>query len=118
MPKKLHRGPPTRRSERLATTTPAETATRLAEDMPEEPLEAGGSNHSTPTLPTQCAEEPVLASVEKDNDQPSPQDEETEQNQSSSDSDDEFGDLLLSPTVVPVLEPYQPNNISEPVIDI
>ena len=118
MANKLPRGPPTRRSERLATTTPAKTATRLAEDMPEEPLEASGIDHSTTALPTQSAEEPILASVEKDNDQPSPKDEETEQSQHSSDSDDESTDLPPSPKVAPVPDPRQPDNMSAPAMNI
>jgi hypothetical protein len=78
MPKKLHRGPPTRQSERLAKTTPSPDLSRLAKDMPEEPSKVCGTDYPAPTLPETSAEESITTSIEE-NDHPSQDEEDSAQ---------------------------------------
>src|SRR6202165_4739908 len=98
MPKKLHRGPPTRQSERLATTKPTET-THLAEELPEEP---------------------IVVSVERDDNDPHQSQEEiAAHEESASESEQEFVEIPPSPPLAPVRRtPQQSNNIVVPTMDI
>jgi len=94
-------------------------ASRLAEDMPEEPTEADGSDYPVPDLPTTSAEEPLVASIEKDDDQQS-QSESSIYEESAEDLKQELVEQILLPAREPTEEEaqQQPNDMAAPGVDL